>query len=54
MKSQTGAKYLYNEKKRQAMNESTKQGIIVNHVKRESELLQLPSGAVKRVRRLCD
>ena len=44
MKNQTGARYLA-RKKREKVN---REDICVNHVKRESELIRLKTGAVKR------
>lgn len=46
MKNQTGARYI----KRQKQELRDKEIVITNHVKHESELTRLPSGAVRRKR----
>ena len=51
MKNQVGAKYLKNERKH--LNAQSSEPVITCHVKRESELIRLKSGAVKRVSTTC-
>ena len=50
MGNQVGARWLKNQK---ARVRSTKL-VVLNSIKRESELIRLKSGAVKRVKRMCD
>jgi len=46
MKSQTGAKFLKNQR----AASRTRIPVTLNSIKQESKLIELPSGAVKRVR----
>jgi len=45
---QTGARFLYNQKKKQTMEQA--EPVVLNSIKKESVLLRLPSGAVKRAK----
>jgi len=45
---QTGARFLYNQKKKQARKQA--EPVILNSIKKESVLVRLSSGAVKRVK----